>query len=441
VRRFEVALPEDLDECLRFLADRGPESKLLAGGTDLLPQMKNGVTTPKHVIDLTGVARVHLLESEAKAGLRIGSAVPARQVELDARVRNGYAAIADAAALIGSVQVRNLASVGGNLCNAAPSADMAPPLLALEAQAAIAGPKGERRVPLSDFFAGVRKTVLGPDELLVEIVTPPPGPRSGGSYIRHTPRRELDIAVVGVASQVTLSNGVCAKARIALAAVAPTPIRATAAEAALEGKALTPELIDRAAELAVQSARPISDQRGSADFRRHLVRVLTRRTLTAAKQILSSTINGEAVEVLVQPYETLLDALRENLGLTGPKEGCGTGDCGACTVHLDGKPVASCLMLAVQARRRSVTTIEGLSDNGVLHPLQDAFVRHGVPQCGFCIPGVLMAAAALLAEHPKPSEEEIRYGIAGNLCRCTGYTKMITAITEAAQAAAAPRSA
>ena len=98
-------------------------------------------------------------------------------------------------------------------------------------------------------------------------------------------------------------------------------------------------------------------------------------------------------------------------------------------------------MLAVQARRRSVTTIEGLSDNGVLHPLQDAFVRHGVPQCGFCIPGVLMAAAALLAEHPKPSEEEIRYGIAGNLCRCTGYTKMITAITEAAQAAAAPRSA
>ena len=159
-----------------------------------------------------------------------------------------------------------------------------------------------------------------------------------------------------------------------------------------------------------------------------------------AKQILSSTINGEAVEVLVQPYETLLDALRENLGLTRPKEGCGTGDCGACTVHLDGKPVASCLMLAVQARGRSVTTIEGLSDNGVLHPLQDAFVRHGVPQCGFCIPGVLMAAAALLAENPKPSEEEIRYGIAGNLCRCTGYTKMITAISEAAHAAV-PRSA
>ena len=150
------------------------------------------------------------------------------------------------------------------------------------------------------------------------------------------------------------------------------------------------------------------------------------------KQILSFTVNDEPVETLVQPYATLLDALREDLGLTGPKEGCGTGDCGACTVHVDGQPVASCLMLAMQARGRAVRTIEGLARAGVLHPLQDAFVRLGVPQCGFCIPGVLMAAAAVLEEHPHPSEEEIRYGIAGNLCRCTGYTKMIAAITEAA---------
>jgi carbon-monoxide dehydrogenase small subunit len=151
-----------------------------------------------------------------------------------------------------------------------------------------------------------------------------------------------------------------------------------------------------------------------------------------AKQVLRCTVNGEPAEALVQPYETLLDALRERLGLTGPKEGCGTGDCGACTVHLDGQPVASCLVLALQARNRSVLTIEGLAKNGALHPLQDAFVRHGVPQCGFCIPGVLMAAAALLAETPRPTEEQIRYGIAGNLCRCTGYTKMLSAITDAA---------
>ena len=151
-----------------------------------------------------------------------------------------------------------------------------------------------------------------------------------------------------------------------------------------------------------------------------------------SKQILNCIVNGETVEVLVQPYVTLLDALREDLNLTGPKEGCGTGDCGACTVHLDGQPVASCLMLAMQARGREVRTIEGLGGTDVLHPLQEAFVRLGVPQCGFCIPGVLMAAAAVLAENPRPSEEEIRYGIAGNLCRCTGYTKMLAAITEVA---------
>ena len=160
-----------------------------------------------------------------------------------------------------------------------------------------------------------------------------------------------------------------------------------------------------------------------------------------AKQLLSCTVNGEAVEVLVQPYVTLLDALREDMGLTGPKEGCGTGDCGACTVHVDGKVVASCLMLAMQARGRQVRTIEGLGAADGLHPLQDAFVRHGVPQCGFCIPGVLMAAAALLDENPRPSPEDIRYGIAGNLCRCTGYTKMVTAISEAAGTLASQRSA
>lgn len=279
MRRFEIALPTSVDECVKALSGAG--AKLVAGGTDLLPQMKNGLLRPGTVVDLSGVAALRALEADAK-GLRVGAAVTARTLERDARVRGAYASLADSGALVGSVQVRNLATLGGNICNAAPSADMAPPLLALDADAVIAGPKGQRRVPMQDFFTGVRKTVLGPDELLVEFTIPAPGPRSGGSYIRHTPRRELDIAVVGVASQVTLSNGVCAKARIALAAVAPTPVRATAAERALEGQALTPAKIEEAARLAVEAARPISDQRGSVEFRRHLVRVLTHRTLTRA---------------------------------------------------------------------------------------------------------------------------------------------------------------
>ena len=153
------------------------------------------------------------------------------------------------------------------------------------------------------------------------------------------------------------------------------------------------------------------------------------------KMVLETTINGEAAELLVQPYATLLEALRDTAGLTGAKEGCGTGDCGACTVQVDGKPVASCLMLAMQVRGRQVRTVEGLaSEDGSLHPVQAAFVKHGVPQCGFCIPGMIMSASALLETTPAPSEEEIRLGIAGNLCRCTGYTKMVAAIVEASTA-------
>jgi len=148
--------------------------------------------------------------------------------------------------------------------------------------------------------------------------------------------------------------------------------------------------------------------------------------------LLRCTINDEPAELLVQPYHTLLEAVRDVARLTGTKEGCGTGDCGACTVQLDGQPVASCLMLAMQARGHEVRTVEGLASGASLHAVQAAFVAHGVPQCGFCIPGVLMSASALLADNPAPSDAEIRLGIAGNLCRCTGYTKMVAAIHDAA---------
>jgi carbon-monoxide dehydrogenase medium subunit len=282
MRRFDLVLPQSLDDCLKILAERGGQARPVAGGTDLLPQMKNGVLKPALVVDLSGITRLRQVHNGT--GLRIGAAVTARELEVSPALRGACVAIAESAALVGSLQVRNLATIGGNLCNAAPSADMAPPLLALEAQAVIAGPGGERRVPIADFFTGVRKTVLAPNELLVELIVPPPGAHSGGQYLRHTPRRELDIAVVGVASQLTLAGGRCTRARIALASVAPTPVRAVAAERSLEGQAVTPAAIERAATLAIEAAKPISDQRGSAEFRKHLVRVLTRRTLATALQ-------------------------------------------------------------------------------------------------------------------------------------------------------------
>jgi carbon-monoxide dehydrogenase medium subunit len=284
VRRFELAVPGSVHECLQILAKRGPDTKVVAGGTDLLPQLKNGVLKPGWVVDLSAVAELRTISDAPDGGLRIGASVTARELELDARVRSRFPALAESAAMVGSVQVRNLATLGGNLCNAAPSADMAPPLLALDAEAVIAGPSGQRRVSMASFFLGVRRTVLAPGELLLEIVVPAQGAQSGGNYLRHTPRRELDIAVVGVASQVTLAGGKCTKARIALAAVAPVPLRATDAEQVLVGQSLTPQQIERAADLASGAARPIDDHRGSIEFRNHLVRVLTRRTLTTALQ-------------------------------------------------------------------------------------------------------------------------------------------------------------
>jgi len=294
VRRFELSLPDTLAACLQALAD-GPDIKLVAGGTDLLPQMKNGLVKARRVVDLSALTELKVLERSADGALHVGAGVPARTLEVAQPVRDGFAALSESAGVVGSLQIRHLATLGGNLANAAPSADMAPPLLALDAQLLIAGPRGQRRVQASEFFRGVRQTQLAPDEVLVEIIIPAPGPGSGGTYVRHTPRRELDIAVVGVASQLTVREGRCVKARIALAAVAPVPLRASEAEARLEGEAISPTLIEEAAELAVGAARPISDQRGSAEFRHHLVRVLTRRTLTVALERahgLSAARNG-----------------------------------------------------------------------------------------------------------------------------------------------------
>jgi carbon-monoxide dehydrogenase small subunit len=151
------------------------------------------------------------------------------------------------------------------------------------------------------------------------------------------------------------------------------------------------------------------------------------------KQLIQLRVNGELHEVIVEPWRTLLEVVRDDIGLTGAKEACSTGECGACTVLLDGKPVNSCLLLAVEARGKDVLTIEGLSQGTRLHPLQDAFIRHGAIQCGFCTPGMLLSAKALLDNNPQPNEKEVREAIAGNLCRCTGYNKIVEAILEVAQ--------
>jgi carbon-monoxide dehydrogenase small subunit len=157
------------------------------------------------------------------------------------------------------------------------------------------------------------------------------------------------------------------------------------------------------------------------------------------KQMLRLTINGEPYELLVEPYWSLLDLLRDHLHLTGTKRGCDEGDCGACTVLLQGKTATSCMVLAFDAKEQEIITVEGLAQGGKLHPVQEAFVRYGGVQCGYCTPGLIMSAVGLLLEHPNPSEEDVRFSIGGNLCRCTGYAKVVQAILKAAEAMPAAR--
>ena len=295
MRKFEYFAPQSLSEALAVFKEHGEGGRALAGGTDLVVQVKEGVKIPhpSYVVSLRRVPEVRGIDFSEGAGLRIGAATTMAEIADSLLIRERYRILADGARIVGSTQTMNMATVGGNVCNAAPSADTAPPLLACEAVAVIAGPDGEREAPLEEFWLEPNRTVLKPGELLKELRLPAPPARTGGVYVRHTPRKQMDIAVVGVGVLLTLSPSAGSgqaqdnrikRARVALGAVAPTPIRARKAEAVLEGNTASGALFAQAAEIAASEASPISDQRGSAEFRRHLVRVVTERCLHEAAQ-------------------------------------------------------------------------------------------------------------------------------------------------------------
>jgi len=287
LRTFEYHAPASLEEAISLLRQHGESARPLAGGTDLVVQMKESATKfplPSHIVSLLRVPELHGIESNDNEGLRIGAGATMAEVAESPVVRRRYTAIAEGAALVGSHQTMNMATVGGNLCNAAPSAEIAPPLLAFEAEAVIVGPGGRRSLSLEEFFVGPGKTVLAEDELLAEVRVPVPPSGTGSAYMRHTPRKQMDIAVVGVGVALTIAGDRIQRARVALGAVAPTPVRARQAEAALEGQPASEETFARAADLAAGECRPISDVRGSAQFRRHIVRVTTERMLKEAAE-------------------------------------------------------------------------------------------------------------------------------------------------------------
>jgi aerobic carbon-monoxide dehydrogenase medium subunit len=289
---FEYYKPASLDEALLILHEHRARVRPLAGGTDLIVQMKYGRLCPEVILDVKKIEELNRLEWSEDKGLFVGAAVPVSTITAFPPMASRYGMFRDACSLIGSFHLRNRATIGGNLCNAAPSADSAPPLLCLDTRALIARQGGARTVPLVDFFVGPGQTVLAADELLVGIEIPVPAVPSGGAYLRHIPRQDMDVAVTGVASFLTLSpeSGLCREARIALGAVAPTPVRAHEAEALLVGSNLNGRVLEEAAMRAAECAQPISDMRGSAEYRRELVRVLTERTVARVRSAIMDLV-------------------------------------------------------------------------------------------------------------------------------------------------------
>jgi carbon-monoxide dehydrogenase medium subunit len=284
LQAIDYVAPKTISEALEAMASKGEKARALAGGTDLLVQLRGGRRSAELVVDVKNIPELNEISCSPQSGLTIGAAAPCYRIYQDQAVASAYPGLIDAASLIGSIQIQGRASIGGNLCNSAPSADAIPPVIVLRGVATIAGPNGTREVPVEEFCTGPGRNVLQSGEILVSIHLPPPQAHSGANYLRFIPRNEMDIAVVGVGSSVVLdaSGQNFVSARIALASVAPTPVFAREAGESLAGKPVSKEAIEEAAQKAMADAKPINDMRGTVRQRVHLVGVFTRRTLENA---------------------------------------------------------------------------------------------------------------------------------------------------------------
>jgi len=465
-----------IEEALELLAEHGAQARIVAGATDLILELERGVRKGvETLIDITRVPNLDEIVMDEDEVIHLGPLVTHNQCVASKLVVERLFPLAQAAWGVGAPQIRNRGTVAGNLITASPANDTITPLMALGASVRLSSIRGSRLAPLKDFFLGVRRTALQPDEMLVDIAMPALKLNQRGMFYKLGLRRAQAISVVNAAVVLTFAaeepsmtaQSKVASATITLGSVAPTIVRAPDAEDYLVGKVLTDEIILDAALLAKRAANPIDDIRGSAVYRDEIVRVCVKRCLTGIRDRteregfpiepvllwgnkktdlaqrlperslhqpgspIVTRINGNEFTFHSGQNKTLLRLLREEAGLTGTKEGCAEGECGACTVYLDGHAVMSCLVPAVRAHGAEIVTIEGIAQDGQLHPVQQAFIEEGAVQCGYCTPGFIMSAVKLLEEKPQPSEAEIKVSITGNLCRCTGYYKIVQAIEKA----------
>lgn len=476
-----------IEEVIQALAaNNAPDAmgtaRIVAGATDLILEMERGQRPGlETLIDVSRIAGLDQITYDEDCVIHLGPLVTHNICVESKLIREHALPLARACWEVGSPQIRNRGTVAGNLVTASPANDTITPLMALGAWVTLRSLRGERSVALEDFYTGVRRTVLAPDEMLVDIAFPALKNGQRGMFLKYALRQAQAISLLNVAVVVDMAGDAVQQARITLGAVAPTIIHAKDAEEYLRGKPLNAETIREAGKLAGAAARPISDLRASAHYRQRMTQVLTRRALQAiaegselagfpefavllagpnlaqpvnhhavmhtAGQPIVTRINGKTISLESGQNKTLLRLLREDAGLIGSKEGCAEGECGACTVFLDGAAVMSCMVPAPRAHGAEIITIEGLAEYergrqglamdgedraGNLSPVQTAFMEEGAVQCGYCTPGFLMSAAKLLEERPNPNQDEIRQAMTGNLCRCTGYYKIIQAVERAA---------
>ena len=476
--------PTTLTDALKLKAEHGAAARFIAGGTDLLIDLARDGTADSAQVGLIDLTRIPGLADiwEEDGALHLGPLVTHNQCVRSPLVVEGAFPLARACWEVGAPQIRNRATVAGNLVTASPANDSIVPLMALDASVRLESTaRGSRTLPLARFFRGVRQVDLADDEMLTRITVPLPdsaricaspsaqvrsAQRKRGNFIKLGLRRAQAISILSVAGSIACGgddwdSAAVTHAAIALGAVAPTVVRATEAEAFLIGKTLTEQTVVEAARLAATQARPIDDLRGSASYRAAMVETLVARLLrqlragrerdgwletpvtlwgdtqgrwpVSTRLDAAATVNGAAVEL--EGGMTLLDSLRA-AGFLGVKEGCAEGECGACTVYLDGMAVMACLVPAERAAGSEVVTVEGLTASAaesteLLHGVQQALIESGGVQCGFCTPGIVMSAAALLAERPDPNRLEAQEALTGNLCRCTGYRKILDAVVAA----------
>jgi len=468
-----------IDEALNIFAERGTSARIVAGATDLMLEMERGIRTGiDTLIDISRVPGLNCITLDEDEVIHLGPMVTHNHCVASKLVVERGFPLALAAWQVGAPQIRNRGTVAGNLITASPANDTISPLMALGARLTLSSKKGERIVPLEDFYTGVRQTVMRPDEILVDIAFPAMRIDQRGTFIKLGLRQAQAISLVNVAilldfnldTESSIHKAQITKAVITLGAVAPKIIHAHQAENFLIRKTLDEASILQAAQLAMQAARPIDDLRSPADYRAEMVRVCTSRGLYALQQSeerqalpsepvllwgqsgncqtppsdnfsqrnnpvskIVAQINGKRYEFSQDSQKSLLRLLREDAGLIGVKEGCAEGECGACTIFLDGMAVMSCLVPAPRAHGAQIVTIEGVAKENDLHPVQQAFIDEGAVQCGYCTPGFIMSAVKLLEERENPSRDEIKQAITGNLCRCTGYYSIVSAIEKAAQ--------